>query len=174
MDQKQHLQYVTSELFKTIVSEEFQIRRLSHYDPDSTCELSPADQSALRYVAGYVCRKVRDKLDKSSMAHKNDLILTLYEFRGHGSESHDESEDWVNTLDRGGLWHVTDDVFLLFCYMEEEVRQHLSLTSSRHESDIIDGLRKNEDILFQWCILSVDLDDDDLLLFFGTRLLNSM
>ena len=59
-------------------------------------------------------------------------------------------EGWTETLDRGGLWHVADDVFLnFFCYMEEEIRTHLSV--SQHEGlkkDMIESLKVNEDVQF--------------------------
>ena len=89
-------QYATQKVFKEIVKKEFELSS-SHAHSGNSCELTYDDQCAIRYVAGYVCRKVRDKLESSSIIHKNDLILTL---------------DWIDTLDRGGLWHATDNVFL--------------------------------------------------------------
>ncbi len=134
-------QFITNEMFKDMVKQEFEI------DPSSadasSCKLSHDDECALRYTAGYVCRKVHDKITRSSLPHKKDLILTLIEFRGDGLESLHPSEDWTNAVDRGGLWHVSDDVFVFFCYIEEEIRHHLSLSASRHDNfktEITDGL----------------------------------
>ena len=86
---------------------------------------------------------------KSSLSRKKDLIITLLEFRGDGLESLHPSEDWTNAVDCSGLWHISDDVYTLFCYIEEEVRHHLSLSASRHDGfkkGIIDGLKANEDV----------------------------
>ncbi len=33
------------------------------------------ESNALRYVAGYVCRKIQKKIKSSSLAHKDDMIL---------------------------------------------------------------------------------------------------
>ena len=96
--------------------------------------MSYDDQCATRYVAGYVCRKVHDKLKSSKMPPKNDLLLTLYEFTGSGGSEMgqgftDPSENWIDAIDRGGLWHVTDQVYVWFCYVEEEIRRHFTITS---------------------------------------------
>ena len=154
-------QFITNEMFKDMIKQEFEI------DPSSvditSCKLSHDDECALRYTAGYVCRKIHDKIMKSSLTRKKDLIITLLEFRGDGLESLHPSEDWTNAVDRGGLWHISDDVYTLFCYIEEEVRHHLSLSASRHDGfkkEIIDGLKANEDVQVQWCSISSELDDD--------------
>lgn len=124
--------------------------------------ISSDDQSALRYVAGFVCRKVREKLESSSTneRHKNDMILTLLEFRGSGIHSQHESEDWISSLDRGGLWHVTDDVFTFFCYMEEVIRHYFrrSNTKGSDLTEVTKSVVTNEEVLFQWCLLSLELD----------------
>ena len=37
-----------------------------------------------------------------------------------------ESEQWINSVDRGGLVHVTHDTFMIFHSMEMELRQHFN------------------------------------------------
>ena len=37
-------------------------------------------------------------------------------------EAESQSARWVNEVDRGGLWHVQQCMFMLFAAMEEEVR----------------------------------------------------
>ena len=65
-------QHVTQKIFEDFIKDEF------HVDPAPEMirgELTEDDQSALRYVAGYVCRKLKEKLEKASLPDKNDLIL---------------------------------------------------------------------------------------------------
>lgn len=112
-------QYVSYEIFTALIKREFEVSSTSE---TTTTPMTSDDLSALRYVAGYVCRKVREKLESSSVPQKNDMIITLMEFRGSGMHSQHECEEWTNSIDRGGLWHVSDDVFTFFCYMEEEIR----------------------------------------------------
>lgn len=89
------------------------------------------------------------------------MIITLLEFRGSGIHSQHESEDWVNSLDRGRLWHVTDDV-LFFCYVEEVIRHFFRRSSSKASdlAEVRNSILENEDVMFQWCILSSELDDE--------------
>ena len=152
--------FISHEFFKDVVKHEFQLI-ISH--ASCACQLTYDDESGLRYVAGYVCRKLLDKLESSSIHHKTDMILTLMEFGGKGLESEHASEEWMKALDRGGLWHVTDEVFYLFCYIEEDIRHHLTLLSARHDGvkrDIIKSLKINEDVQNLWFVLSSELDDN--------------
>ena len=41
-------------------------------------------------------------------------------------DSEEESQQWVTSVNRGGLVHVTIDTFMLFHSMEMELRQHFS------------------------------------------------
>ena len=154
-------QYVTYEVFKETIKDEFELSTSTI----ATATLSPLsrdDQSALRYVAGYVCRKIREKLEPSTVPQKNDMILTLMEFRGSGIHSQHESEKWTNLIDRGGLWHVTDDVFSFFLSMEEEIRHFFTLNNPKgtERKEVIGAVVTNEDVLFEWCMLTVELDDN--------------
>lgn len=154
-------QYVSQKTFEEVVKIEFEVS----YAHSVTCEeLTYDDKCTLRYIAGYVCRKTRVKLEKSSLPNKNDLIITLFEFRGNGVGSQDTSEDWLDAIDRGGLWHVVDDVFFLFCLIEEEIREELAgITAAtwkdEHRRALLDKLNKSEDILFHWATLTYELDD---------------
>ena len=67
------------------------------------------------------------------------------------------SEDWTNVMDRkggGGL----NRVYMLFLSMETELRKHLT-PSCAHETagvkDVAIAAVKEDDVLFQWSILSL-------------------
>ena len=131
------------------------------------------EKSALRYVAGYVCRKVRDNLKKSNckVSNKDSMIQCLEEISGATDEDRD-AEEWTRLIDRGGLWQMNDDVFSLFVVMEEEIRQKLTKDSASKlkegtKAEILDGLLQNEDLLFQWCFVvrtTVDNESSPILL----------
>ena len=70
---------------------------------------------------------VRVHLESCLCPYKNIMILTLMEFR---LESDSTSVTWINAIDRGGLWHLNDDVFALYCDIEYEIRRHLTTTRS--------------------------------------------
>ena len=80
-------------------------------------------------------------------------------------------------MDRGGLWHVRETTFHVFCAVEEEMRPHLGAlcsetsTAPTFRTELLEKLITNEDIQFYWCIAAadfniVDVDVHDVLLRF--------
>lgn len=76
------------------------------------------------------------------------------------------TEDWVNLLDRGGLWHISDTTNSLFYAMEDEVCKYFTpKAASKLKEGTKDALMKavlsNEEVLFLWSMFSVGVEDDD-------------
>ena len=87
------------------------------------------DANVVRYIAGYVCKKVRRSIETSLRPNKAELLKCV---EGLLSDEVDEcrSADWVDVVDRGGLLRVKEGTYMLFCAMEEEVREHLKLAKA--------------------------------------------
>lgn len=157
-------QYVSHRIFKELVKEK---HRVSETLEDQASPITKEDENALRYVAGYVCRKVQTKLKSSSLPCKDDMILFISELSGDEWDETQGTEEWTNAIDRGGLWHIKDNTYTLFYLMEEEIRLHLN-TKSLSAKTLNEGTREknfdaileNEDLLFQWSLLSPTLDDN--------------
>ena len=123
------------------------------------------EANALRYVAGYVCRKVRNNLEKLKDKKEDDMILFLMEVSGDQQDSGDEGpEAWCNLIDRGGLWHVNDSVYEIFRSMEVVIRAKLTCSTaskqvvgSRQELEQV--ILSDEDFLFNWCVFAGSTDD---------------
>ena len=74
-----------------------------------------------------------------------------------------DSEEWVRSIDLGGLKHVSDMTYMLFMSMEQEVRKHLQIatTSQNPQRETIEKqIKKNNDVLFYWCIVSAEWKED--------------
>jgi len=56
-------------------------------------------------------QKLRDTIQSSSNPNKNAIILCLSEMAGNNSDVNMGLEDWTNTLDRDGLWLVSDQTY---------------------------------------------------------------
>ena len=109
-------QHVTMVIFKKMIEMEFPLPPTDYTEhPDRP--LTFEETNALHFVAGYVCRKVRTSLEKSSIALKDDMIFCIMSFAGD-EEGDGETELWLNTVDRGGLWHTNDMTFALFLILE--------------------------------------------------------
>ena len=73
---------------------------------------------------------------------------------------------WIREIDRGGLWHVKDVVFMMFEAMEEEVRKHLQIgrvsdMGKGYRDMVVEKISANNDVSFYWCILSTDICSND-------------
>ena len=65
-----------------------------------------------------------------------------------------DTEYWTNILDRGGLWHVSDTAYSMFCAMENELRQHLTIDKAvlgqNRITILVNKLALNTEVLFHW------------------------
>ena len=65
-----------------------------------------------------------------------------------------DTEYWTNILDHGGLWHVTDTAYSMFCAMENELRQHLKIDKAvlgqNQITILVNKLALNTEVLFHW------------------------
>ena len=108
-------------------------------------------------MSGFIIRKLKEQYEKSS--DEMAFLMGL-----GGVESYDlGGETWTNMIDRGGLWHVKDEAFSLFCAVEEEIRKNLPTVTFDSYSDkfqlkLKDTLSQSEDVLFYWCMLTADPD----------------
>ena len=109
--------------------------------------MSRDDQNALRYVAGHVCRKIQAYIDKSSYSNKEDMILFITDLSGDEIDDERGTEDWNNAIDRGGLWHVNDDTYMIFTIVEEEIWKQLKISNTKNlqegaNKELIDTIYK--------------------------------
>ena len=78
-------------------------------------------------MAGYICRKVRERLESSSLPKKDEMILCLIELSGDELFEESGTKLWTNIVDRGGLWHISDQTYGVYVIMEDIIRRHLTL-----------------------------------------------
>ena len=123
--------------------------------------MSHEEENVLRYVAGYIIHKVKVQLESSKNPHKDDMIVCLIDMSGY-EMNEGGTEDWINSIDRGGLWHINDQTYSLF-YAIEEVRKYFQpecaskLQNSKKE--ITETILQSVDVQFHWSMLSVDVDE---------------
>ena len=67
-------------------------------------EFTYEEKNAIRYMGGYVIRKIRKK---------KDLDIGFLEDSDKGY-LHFHSTDWINAIDCGGLVHIIDSCFQFF------------------------------------------------------------
>jgi len=129
-------------------------------DEDSS-HLSSIEENVVRYVAGYVCRKVRKDLEKSKEKNEDAMILFFFEL---SEDEERRTEQWTNELDRGGLWHVSDLAYTLFYSMEQVVCIHVQPALMVQQMDecwkeLMVNAIMEDDVLFQWTMFGTDVEE---------------
>ena len=110
---------------------------------------------------------MKNKIEKSDLPNKLSLkkcLLGLLEDEGEFATT--VSADWIDAVDRGGLWHVREGTYMLFSAMEEEVRSHFHINKVQemtkgYKETIISAIMDNDNVLFHWCMLTADTEDED-------------
>lgn len=124
---------------------------------ETSCPMTWEEENALRYVAGYICRKVQSKLQKSSAKNKEEMVLFCMELCG--DEDGDRgTEEWTNAIDRGGLWHINTLCFPYLRKKYEEVSALKDLNETTKKK-ILEAVLKNDELLFEWTLITTDADD---------------
>ena len=127
----------------------------AHSSAVTPTPLSYEEKNALRFIAGYVSRKIYKNVLESSHPKREGMAACIKEMIGGCSEcvSEDDTDAWLKTIDRG-LWHVNQEVYVLFELMEEYIRYYFPTAVDHTEGSkniLIEELITDEDILSQWC-----------------------
>ena len=89
----------------------------SHSSTMSPLPLTYEEKNALRFIAGYVSRKIYKKVQESfHPACIKEMIRGCSEH-----DSDDNTYAWPKTINRGGLWHVNQELYVLFKLIEEHI-----------------------------------------------------
>ena len=143
-------QHTTELIFSTLISLHYK-KDLNTATRPSYHKLTNIEENIIRYIAGYVCHKMQSKLE----CNRNlDLLLIIAEMSGCELDESLSSEYWTNILDRGGLFHINDNTYLLFCALEKELQQYLkvdrAIMGQNDTNEIVDTLISNNDVQFLW------------------------
>ena len=102
-------QFVTTKLMDSLIMKQLPIPGVSFSTPSLAPELTTVEENALWYVAGYVVKHTRDKIRSSRHTMQETLLHGLDQLCStHHPHNYCEveSEQWINSVDRGGLVHV--------------------------------------------------------------------
>ena len=85
-------------------------------------------------LQGMYIEALKKKLTKSAHPLKEDLQLCLLDLLDDGDEESDESQDWIASINRGGLTCI-NNTFELFHAKEHELHKHLSMSQAPNLAD---------------------------------------
>ena len=112
-------QHLTDLVFRKCLDDHLKVMQQDRQVSSEDLELRATEKGVLYYVAGYICRQLRKKLDRESHEYKEEMVLCLMELvKDHFSDHHKpgrqletDHEHWTDLIDRGGLWHVKDTTY---------------------------------------------------------------
>ena len=156
-------QYISDLLFKELVKHKYPLPATTLSKPLPA--MNYEEHNAVRYAAGYVVRRLRQRLERGSHPRKEEMVLSLVGMCEDDSED-DCSTDWTKAIDRGGLNVVNDKTYRLFLAMEKRLREFFRLTSAQSISDgmkstLVKTITEDEDVLFFWTILAAEWEQEE-------------
>ena len=99
--------------------------------------------------------KLQRKLKRSSHPLKDDLSLCIVALLD--DDVLQESSEWVEAADRGGLTRVNNITFDLFWMMEKSLREIMSTSPVlRVTEGCVERIKSDDNIQFIWCLMSSD------------------
>lgn len=153
------IQTVSSRIFDYLLKEKFPLSQCTtdeHYTPHLTYE----EENAVRYVGGYVVRTLKKQVsrDEEVVVALNDLVESV-------DQEAEESEEWLGSIDRGGLIYITNSTFQCLCAIEYALRRHMCLKhahefNTKNKEKMAKSVENDEDVQFHWTMVSVEMDDD--------------
>ena len=131
--------------------------------------ISIEEENAIRYVAGYVVMKMKEMFKSREVMAIHECLLSMEE--GTTKEGVNEESSlaytcsWLQLINRGGLFTVHDDVYT---FLELDLcaypllKQRLDVGgSSQTKSELVQALKSDEDVLFAWSMVTLDLSNED-------------
>ena len=111
-------QHFTQEVFEKLI--ELKLKPTSVADEIPVARLTSDKENAVRYIAGYVVRKIKDAL-KSQDKPVLDVLSQLIASPETEITSRSTSQEWTDRISRDGIISVTDEAFRCFYSIEYSV-----------------------------------------------------
>ncbi|XP_038057804.1 uncharacterized protein LOC119729269 [Patiria miniata] len=166
----QHVHLVCQFLLQAVLQAIIEDRNKQDKPIDNQAEtksesLSPQEEQVLRYVSGYIPFSLFKNLNKQ----KNDTAMTYCKFlKSWKVDCSDETartffqytNDWIDKQNRGGLFRVSDGVYLLFRAMEQETCKYLTKNNLKTfqgcdiQSTLLNNIKGSHRVQTYWCSLT--------------------
>ena len=130
--------------------------------------LTPDELNVIRYVGGYVARQLLHVYEKKIGEVYRQYCDCLGEMavEGEGDDVLTYTRNWIDKVNRGGLYPINDSSFQLFVEIEKKVRVYLTKHLRNRESNmellqqnVIEKVVGCDDVQFQWSLLSVNIEN---------------
>ena len=106
-------------------------------------------------------RVLHKRLTNSKHKMKTELCTCLSEMNDISpDEMCNDSDDWMNLIDRGGPRHITSMVYMFFVSVELLIRKHLWGQEQPSLSGVKEKIIEDEDVQLYWSNISFDWEEE--------------
>ena len=133
--------------------------------------ISIEEENAIRYVAGFVVMKMKEKFKGRESVGIHQFLLSTEEGTTKEEGANEESFlaytcAWLRLINRGGLFTVRDDVYNFFFELElctyPLLKHRLEVGgSSQTKDELVQAIKSDEDVLFAWSMVTLNLSKED-------------
>ena len=163
-------QILTDELFGQLLKKRLTQAGADQDDEDhEECdELTFEEENAIRYIGGYVVRKLREQPNCAKF--KSLLNELVCEDDQHNDPSdcqneNDPSAMWTKTIDRGGLVKITNEAYKILQAIECCLRRYMNVKKIPQMDEeykrYVMKMVTNDDVLFHWCTAGFGSDEEN-------------
>ncbi|XP_022111422.1 uncharacterized protein LOC110990655 [Acanthaster planci] len=123
-------QYILQTVLSLMVNDRYSVDNPDETVNDKETPLSREEEQVLRYAAGYIPFALNQKLKRQSNETAAFLCSVLKKWRACKTDTEktflEYTNEWIEKQNRGGLFHVGDDVYIFFRTLEHVSRQFLT------------------------------------------------
>lgn len=158
-------QAISRHLFNHAMIEYFKEHFGSEHCGKSSITLLVEEDNALRYASGYVAMRLSKKFERKSGDKAAQFVECLSQMANMGSDTsfYQYTKEWVESINRGGLFLTNDTTLMFFRAMELKVQELLPdhIANSGGKQDLISSIASDSDVDFHWCLLAVDIREEE-------------
>ena len=137
---------ITDEIFEFLMKDEFDLNGPTGFE-EQTPHLTFEEENAVHFVGDYVLRVIKEDPKNFNIL---PLVLKLINIEKNSHVG--SSQEWLVSIDRGGLIGITDEAFQCFYSIELLIRRYFN---SSHTRDMVNGFTEE--------VNAAVLQDDDVL-----------
>ena len=159
-DEPLFYQILTDELFDELLRKQL-APSANQGETEECLELTFEEENAIRYVGGYVVRKLREQPNSARFKPLlNELVCE------DSQNENDPSALWTNIIDRGGLVKITNEANQIFQAIECCLRRYMNVKKipqmdEEYKSYLMKMVTNDDDVLFYWCIAGFGSDEEN-------------
>ena len=163
-------QSVNQKLFESVLLEHFP--PAADQNPRDEEPLGKDELNALQYACGYIPHALLKRYEKRTGSKFDKFIECLGKMavRSESNSEHflDYTKEWLDRVNRGGLFPLNGATYCFFVSVEKEVRtillSHMTKTQVSTDSfkrDVIEKIVKSQNIQWHWTLISQCIDSEE-------------